>query len=309
MELFYAIEKQLFDYCCEVNLFLRGEPTLASNFATMLDVCGKYSFITKFFSNLSYKNNAILEKMVDNSVWLNVSFDGVDNSERMRLGINMEYVMRNIRFLQDRSKKSGNKKFHLRIAVVVSKINVNNLVRIIEWTHSENIREVMFGCMDANHMNFKDALTVEDLEHFNAAVKRADELQVRVSTPSHIAGHKVDKPSNWRDFKLDVDDYFPHFCEDSNPDVEKKFCPYPWLQTVITAEGEVISCCQRKLNLGKFTADKDFIKTIWNNKKYVKLRAQKDFTKCKNLLGHSCGLSTYSIWGGEQRLENIPQPI
>jgi len=309
IELFQAIEKQLFAHCSEVNLFLRGEPTLASNFPQMLDICGKYQFITKFFSNLSYNNDAILEKMVENGIWLNVSFDGIDKVEEMRKGINLKLVLRNIKFLQSYQEKTGNKKFHLRIAVVISKTNVMDLVSIVEWAHSMNIKEVMYGCIDAGHMNFKDALAASDAVYFNNAVKRADELQIRISTPSHIGGEKLPKTTNWSDFKLDVDEYFPHFCEDSNPDVEKRFCPYPWIQTVIDAEGEVISCCQRKIHIGKFSENTDFMKEIWNNKSYQKLRAQKDFTKCKNLLDHSCGLSRYSIWGGELRLNNIPKPI
>ncbi|MGA2143247.1 MAG: radical SAM protein [Brevinematales bacterium] len=307
MELFEAIEKQLFGYCSEVNLFLRGEPTLAQNFPEMLDICAQYPMITKFFSNLSYNNDKILRKMVECGVWLNLSFDGIEETEKLRKGINIDQVIRNMKFLQDYQKEINSKKFHLRLAVVVSKLNVRNLTNIIEWADSMKIREVMFGCLDAFHMKFKDAVTVEDVPIFEKAVKTADKLNIRVSTPSHIGGKKLEKSSNWNDFKLDIDDYFPHYCEDSNPDVDKRFCPYPWLEAVIQADGEVVSCCQRKIHMGWMTPKTDFIKEIWNNKAYNKLRSMKDFSKCKNSDGHPCGLATYSIWGGENRLNNIPK--
>jgi hypothetical protein len=240
---------------------------------------------------------------------LNVSLDGLEKSENMREGINMDLVLRNIRYVQECQKKSSRNKFHLRIAVVVSKVNVQGLSKMVEWAHSMNIREIMFGCLDAFIGIDKYALKAEDAARFADAVKRADELNVRISTPTHIGGQKLGKSSNWHDFPLDVDEYFPHFCEDCNPDVERRFCPYPWIQTVIQADSSVVSCCQRKLHMGWFNPEKDFIKDIWNNWSYRKLRRKNDYTRCKTWITRPCNLTTYSIWGGESRLEQIPESL
>lgn len=309
MKIFYALREQLFDYCCEVNLFLRGEPTLAEHFPEMLDICSEYPFITKFFSNLSYRNDSILEKMVQTGSWVNVSFDGLEDSNQMRTGINLDFVINNIKYLIACQERIKNPKFHLRLAVVVSKVNIKNAINVLNWAASMNIREVMYGCVDAYHKLQSDLLTSEDAPYFNAIMQRADELKIRVSTPSHIGGVKLEKSSNWRDFTLPIDDFFPHFVEDCNPDVKNHFCPYPWLQTVIQADGEVVSCCQRKIHIGYFEPEMDFIREIWNNQNYIDLRARKDFRECKDEWSVHCGLVNYSIWGGELRLRNIPESM
>ena len=306
MNMFYAIRDQLFDHCCEVNLFLEGEPTLSKNFLEMLDICSEYSFITKFFSNLSYRNDKILKKMVESGVWLNVSFDGIETTEKIRKGTNIELVERNIDFLMEYQKKIQNDKFHIRLAVVVSKINVDKLLPIIEWAHKKGFREIMFGCIDTDFFSKKNALTGNDVRYFNEAFKKCNEIHIRISTPSHIGGNPVEKTNNWNDFELSIDKYFPHFIEDCNPDVKKHFCPYPWIQTVFRSNGEVVSCCQRKIKMGKFNSNVNFIDEIWNNNSYQKIRSIKDFRTCKKFIFNECKMIRYSIWGGECRLNNIP---
>lgn len=306
MNIFYALRDQLFNYCCEVNLFLEGEPTLYKNFAEMLDICSKYPFITKFFSNLSYRNNEILKKMVESGSWLNVSFDGIEVSEKARKGTNIKLVEHNIRYLIEYQKKIKNDKFHIRLAVVVSKINVEKLTNIIEWADELGFKEIMFGCIDTTKYNKKIALTKKDVRYFNEAVNKCDKIDMRVSTPTHIGGKLVEKSSNWKDFELPIDKYFPHFIEDCNPDVRDHFCPYPWIQAVFRTDGEVVSCCQRKINLGKFNPNVNFIEEVWNNSAYQKIRSNRDFRKCSKSKKYDCNMMRYSIWGGDCRLNDIP---
>lgn len=305
IDTFKALEKQLFNHVCEVNVFLSGEPVLHNKFAEMLEICGKYPFVTKFFSNLSYKNDNILKKMVETGSWVNVSFDGIEGNV-LRDGCDTELIIENIKKLKEYQKSVKNSRFHLRIATVVGKHNVHTLRSLIDWCAQMEISEIMLGCLDAPEKLKHFELTCDDAEYFNQAVSRADLYGIRISTPSHIGGCKLSKPSNWDDFNLPIDKYFPHFCEDCNPDVENKFCPYPWIQTVIESNGDVISCCQRKIKLGKFTPDTDFIGDIWNNEAYQKIRSVGDYTLCKPEDGGFCNMVKYSIWGGELRLNKIP---
>jgi|GEM_PF-1656629 MoaA/NifB/PqqE/SkfB family radical SAM enzyme len=309
MAMFNGIREQFFDHCSEVNLFLRGEPTLAKHFPEMLDICAKYPFITKFFSNLSYKNDAILKKMVESGVWLNVSFDGIEVTEKIRRGTNIGFVISNINLLMEYQKVCKNEKFHMRLAVVVSKQNVEKLQDIIDWAEKIGFKEIMLGCLDGIHFKNKDILTGRDVRYFDKAVEKCDQIKMRISTPSYIGGRRVKKAHNWDDFILPVDKYFPHFAEDSNPDVDNKFCPYPWIQTVFQADGEIVSCCQRKIDMGKFSPGTDFFKEVWNNQAYQDLRAMKNFRNCKDIWNKKCGIITYSIWGGENRLGRIPKPL
>jgi len=308
MNLFYSIEKQLFDNLCEVNLFLRGEPTLYKHFPEMLDICSKYSFITKFFSNLSYDNNLILEKIVAAGSFLVVSFDGFGENT-LREGSDPDKIIRNIKFLQKCQKESGNEKFHIRNAMVVGKNNVQSLCQMVEWVHSMGIKELELCCLDTSDNTNNYKLTAEDAPCFDKAVKRADELNIRISTPTHIGGIKLEKTSNWEEFTLPIDNYFPHFLEDCNPDVNTKFCPYPWVHTIIELDGTVVSCCPRRQTMGKFTTETNFINSIWNNDKYVKLRSVKDYTSCKSSDNFECNMIKFSILGGERRLNNIPKTI
>lgn len=308
MDTFRALEEQLFDHVCEVNLFLSGEPTLSKNFPEMLEICSRYPFITKFFTNLSYDRDAILEKMVEAGAWVNVSFDGV-NKNSFRNGIDELKVTRNLRYLVKYNESVKNKKFHLRIASVIGKHNVNSLNSIVTWVAMMGIKELMLGCMDTVGPLDQYKLTGEDAVLFEKAISRADLLGVRISTPSHIGGVKLERTHNWDAFKNDVDEFFPHFCEDCNPDVERQFCPYTWIQAVIEANGNVVSCCQKKVILGQFHPGVDFIKDIWNNEQYQKIRSLENHSGCGSSNGNICNMMTYSIWGGERRLNNIPEII
>lgn len=306
MNIFHALEKQLFDNICEVNLFLSGEPVLHENFSEMLETCSKYSLLTKFFTNLSYKKDSILQKMVETGCWVNVSFDGFEQNV-MRQDSDVDLIISNLKKLQEYQREIRHEKFYIRIASVIGKHNVARLSSLVEWVSSMGISELMLGCLDVFPKIAQYRLTSEDAIHFNKAMHRADMLGVRLSMPTHIDGIRLEKTSNWNDFSLDIDEYFPHFCEDCNPDVESKFCPYPWIQTIIDSNGNVVSCCQRKILLGKFTLDTDFIQDIWNNEYYQEIRSVNDYTNCKLSDEGICNMTKYSIWGGEQRLNNIPQ--
>lgn len=300
MDIFYSIEKQLFEYVCEVNLFLRGEPTLYKDFPKMLDVCSKYPFITKTFSNLSYSNDSILRKMVEAGVWLNCSFDGLENS--FRTDTNYEQVLRNIKFIQSYKEEIKQDKFHLRIASVIGKNNIKSAVNIIEFAESMGIREVMFGCLDGVSNTIPYMLTSEDAVEFSKAVNRADQLSIRISTPTHIGGSRLEKSRNWEDFSIPVDTYSYFFCEDCNPDVDNNFCPYPWIQTIFQVNKIVTNCCQRKQAMGSLSLETDFMKDIWNNQAYQKMRGIENFNTCS---GSTCNMMKYSIWGGERQLKKI----
>ena len=308
MDMFRAIEQQLFDKVCEVNLNLSGEPTLHKQFPEMLDICAKYPFVTKFFTNLSYDNDAILKKMVEAGAWVNVSFDGVGKNT-LRDGINEAKVIRNIKFLIEYNNRIKNKRFYLRIATVVSKVNVDSLKALVTWVARVGIQEVMLGCIDAGEVIKHLRLTPEDAVKFDEAITRADLLGVRISTPSHIAGVKLQRTHNWDGPTTTVDPFFPQFCEDCNPDPDSKFCPYPWIQAVFDASGAVVSCCQRKFVLGHFSPGVDFIKDIWNNASFQKIRSIESFADCGSDVGRTCNMVNYSIWGGERRLNCIPETI
>lgn len=308
METFRELERQFFEHVCEVNLFLSGEPTLNKHFSEMLDICAGYPFITKFFSNLSYDNDAILKKMVETGAWVNVSFDGV-NKNIFRKGIKENQVISNLKFLIKYNARIKNKKFHLRIATVVGKHNVESLCSIVTWVARLGIKEIMLGCMDTVGALDQFKLTADDAVMFDKAIDRADLLGVRISTPSHIGGIKLKRAHNWDATPLEIDTFFPHFCEDCNPDVENKFCPYSWIQTVIEANGNVVSCCQKKIILGKFSVGVNFIEDIWNNTQYQKIRSLENYSNCGSSNGNICNMLTYSIWSGERRLGNIPEFI
>jgi MoaA/NifB/PqqE/SkfB family radical SAM enzyme len=308
LDMFKALEQQLFEHVCEVNLFLSGEPTLHKKFSEMLEICARYPLITKFFTNLSYKNDAILEKMVETGAWVNVSFDGL-HKNIFRNGVDEIQVIRNLIFLIGYNERIKNNKFHLRIATVVGKHNIDSLCSIVTWVARMNIKEIMLGCLDAHGELERFRLTAEDAILFDKAIYRANLLGVRISTPSHIGGVKLKKTHNWDDFSVNIDTYFPHFCEDCNPDVDGKFCPYPWIQTIIEANGNVVSCCQGKIIMGKFSPEVDFIKDIWNNTLFQEIRTLENYNNCGSSKGYHCNMMGYSIWGGERRLKNIPEFI
>lgn len=305
MDLFNAIKNQLFEHCSEVNLYLNGEPTLSVNFGTMLRTCSRFSFITNVFTNFSYKNDEAIKEMVECGAWINVSFDGMKSSEQTRRGINLDLFLRNIELVHEFQDKIQNPKFHLRLGVVVSKVNAKELPEIVRWAHVMRFGEIMLSCVDTAHNNRIHMLTPEDRTYFNEAVALSDELKMRISSPSHISGARVDKSHNWNDFDLPIDEYAGRYIENLNPDVQKRFCPYPWIQTVINSKGEVFSCSQRKIVAGKMNSKTKFVSDIWNNKMYRTLRSFNDSRKCYYFTAHECVLMENSILGGGCRLDEI----
>jgi MoaA/NifB/PqqE/SkfB family radical SAM enzyme len=307
METFRAIEEQLFGTCCEVNLYLSGEPVLSRHLPEMMEVCSRYELVTKTFTSLSYKNDEILKLFVERGVWVNVSFDGPEATRRFRRGSDLALIEDNIAKLVEYGRVVGNPRFHLRLASVIGHHNAPRLVELVQWAQRSGFREVQLGCMDVSSPLEHLGLRPEDAAHFERAVEQADELGVRISTPSHVGGRRIHRPSNWDDVPLEIDRFFPHFVETSNPDVERRFCPYGWIQTVVTARGEVLSCCQRKIPMGRFDPGTDFISEVWNNEMYRSLRRLADHRGCLMWAPSRtpCNMLTYSIWGGETALGRI----
>jgi MoaA/NifB/PqqE/SkfB family radical SAM enzyme len=193
--------------------------------------------------------------------------------------------------MQKLNMKIKNKRFHLRLASTIGMHNISESPKIIELARELGINDVMFGAIDLGdksklHLSMNPRKAVH---FFQQAKDLADKYKIRFSCPKRIGGREIKNNNNWDDFSLQIDKYFSFQLEESNPLNGK--CGYPWIQTAIRANGDVISCCQREHILGSMKKNSFF--KIWNNKNYQRLRSQKIFYNC---LGKKCNMAVYSIW-------------
>lgn len=293
MSMFYRIEKELFPYAAEVDFYMNGESFLCKDLDKMISVSCKYLFTPKLFTNLSIMNDYYSRLLVDAGVFLNLSLDAVTPElyETIRRGAKYDVFVRNLNLLQETQAKISNDKFHIRLSSTMGSYNVHESLKIIEFAEKHGIKEVQFGAMDYGKASVVH-LTYDAKKaafYFNEAKRRADEYKIRFSCPKRIGNYLIEKNHNWDDFSLPVDDYWLFDIEGNNP--FDNDCGYPWTQTVIRSNGDVVSCCQRHHVMGNI--NNNSFMDIWNGAKYQQLRSQKDYSNC---LGETCNMCHYSIW-------------
>jgi MoaA/NifB/PqqE/SkfB family radical SAM enzyme len=295
MSLFKRIEGQLFKYAAEVDFFNKGESLIAENFTKMITVCAQYTFLPKIFTNAFYLPDEVAKALVDLGFFVNISFDATEPKlfEFIRRGSDFDVIVENINKLRELSLKSANRRFHLRFSSTMGLHNIHEAPKIVKFAHEHGVRDVMFGFYDGpwDVTNMLMADVRRSLDYFSEAAALADKYKVRFSVCKRIGSVSIERNNNWTDFSLPIDDYAPFYLEGLNPWAGD--CGYPWLQSAVRANGDIVACCQKRHRMGDMCSS-DFVDT-WNSDTYQKLRAQKRYYKC---MGLTCNLVRSSVWNG-----------
>lgn len=298
MELFYKIERELFPYASEVDFFIGGEPTLAGDFHKMIEVSAKYNFLPEIFTNAVNTKEETIRLLAESGFFVNISLESVTKGlyEKIRRGARFENLVKNIERYLHYKRKTGNPRFHIRLACTCSPFNIDDVPRIMKFVKEYGIDDIFFNNCDKNVFERQFYLSrVADKAYtiLTEAKAFADEHKIRFSCQKRIGGIEIEKAHNWYDFSLDIDKYAPRYLEKYNP--YNGDCRHPWIQTLIRTDGTVMACCQGYIKLGKYNGG-DFRK-IWNNRNYQKLRGRKSYYHCGMTPGRwCCNLTRTSIW-------------
>jgi radical SAM protein with 4Fe4S-binding SPASM domain len=280
----------------EVLFHFFGEPLLSKNLFRLIDETIKINphFTPKIFTNGTILNEEILEKLDERGVFVSISFETTNPRlyEKIRRGASFRIFKNNIKRYAERYKNRKNDRFHVRLSCAMAIGWINEAPKIVRFAKKYGIREILFMAINTNKEKKMDLELDSEkaIKYFKKAKKLADKYKIRFSCPFKIGEKIIWENNNLNDFRLPVDKYSPLYLESYNPNPITNDCPYPWIETIIRANGDVVSCCQGRHVMGNL--HKSNFNEIWNNKKYQQLRAQTNFKQC---MASKCNVAYFSI--------------
>lgn len=300
LELFEKI-KPLMKKAEEVNFYYFGEPLLSKNLKKFLVETKKYSFLPKIFTNGAILNDDLLNLLDECGVFVNISLEATTKNiyETIRDGASFEIFMDNLKRYAEKYKHRTNDRFHIRLSCAIAIDHISEILNIIELAKKFGIRDVFLGAINLGEKSNRHLVCDEKKTafYFKKGKELADKYKIRFSCPAKIGDTIIKKNNNWNDFSLPIDKYVSKTAECAeafNPNPITEDCGYPWIQTVIRANGDVCSCCQGRYVMGNLY--KNSFDEIWNGRRYHEMRAQKSFKYC---MGKKCNIMCYSIWGDQ----------
>jgi radical SAM protein with 4Fe4S-binding SPASM domain len=191
------------------------------------------------------RDDHLLENLIKSGIdKIIVSCDGASREtyEKYRIGGDFDLVMKNLRFLADKNKDSGNK--------------TDILWNFLVFKHNEHETGLIEKIASDIGVNFSLGLMRTSLK---------DEV---------IKPHKeaIKQDEGWIP---DNPEYSAYDKVNCIPKRALKSCRKPWDSIAINWEGLVFSCCavyEEKYNFGD--AKKDPIAAIWNNPMFIRARSE-----------------------------------
>jgi len=279
----------------EVNFYFFGESTLSPQLFTYLEETKDFKFLPKIFTNGTVLNDRILDKFDQRGVFVNISIEATTPKlyEKIRRGASFQLFKKNIERYVEKYNNRSNDRFHLRLSCTSAIDHIPEILNIIEFAKLVGINDLFFGAID-NCVNSNRHLSCDDTKavyYLKKGKELADKYGIRFACPRKIGNFYIEDNNNWNNFSLPIDKFSNDYLEAYNPNPLTEDCGYPWIQTIVRANGDVCSCCQRRYIMGNLY--KNSFEEIWNGKKYQELRAQTNFKYC---LGLKCNMVCYSIW-------------
>jgi len=289
----------LFEGAEELHFYYVGEPCLSKNLVLFLNETTDYSFLPKVFTNGTILDEQILSIFDKRGVFVYISLESATKRiyENIRRGASFENFVKNINQYVYTYKSRSNDRFHLRLSATIAIDNLPEILNIIEFAKTVGIPDVLFGPIDFGLFSNRH-LTCDDKKavyYFERGKELADKYKIRFLCPQKIGNYIIENNDNWKNFSLPIDKFKYESIEKYNYNPITMVCGYPWMQTIIRANGDVVSCCHGRHVMGNLYENS--FDEIWNGKRYQTLRLQKDFNKC---MGKGCNMVKY--YYGEKNL-------
>lgn len=142
---FEILMKEYVPFAAMVDLRGWGESLLLPNLDYYIHRIAGAGCKIRITTTLAAGTEKIFQSLVDNDVYVSVSFDFAEKRpyERTRRGLDFDVVMRNLLFLSELMRKNGSLNRNLRLGVVpFQEKNLDQLAKIIKMADALGIKEV-----------------------------------------------------------------------------------------------------------------------------------------------------------------------
>lgn len=272
-------------------IWLGGEVFLSEYFDEVLDETRKYPNLKqRINTNGIFITREWAEKLFENNVELIYSIDGATRQtyEHVRKGASFDDLIKSIDIIRDMKKRQPDKKFSLRMNVVIMKSNYRELEQFIEFARAYDfdlVQLMPIAGEDTEEHIFSSRFRDEGILSFiSSSVGRAAEcarlhnIELLNSLPElDRAGHQEGSS--------------PQPCASGAR--EGLFCYLPWQQILIYPDGNVRFGCFCDAPIGNVL--ENTIEEIWNSGKAREYRRKIAGNGFKDICSERCVQGKISI--------------
>lgn len=254
---FDIILKDYAPYSVLVDLRGWGESLMLPNFDEYVNRVAKFGPKIKVTTTLGCGSKKALQSLIDNDVYVSVTFDFADKDlyEKWRRGICYDTVIRNLDFLTQEMRKKGTLKDNIRFLMApLQKANLGQVEKIMQIAGRYGVSEVAIAPLvsspvNPNLLRYNKRKTIEALRE---AAKYAKDAKIKLS--------------------LHLNPFKELYIKEKAFD----FCCHPWLYVFINYKGDVLFCDHMmnpfftRYRIGHITEDKAM---VWNGKEAQRQRS------------------------------------
>ena len=248
-----------FDSLRYIRLHGLGEPLMNPDLSRIISIASSRGINAEFTTNATLLTRDRAEALImANISEITISIDGATKEvyEKIRENAQFETVIENVRHLDEIRKKLNKKKPFIRINMVVTTENINELSDVLKMAKNLGAKEFRASPMVPPHPNLK--LLVPDSLLWTKATKEARILAHHLGIGLVCSG-----PS--------IKNYDIH--KNSGSSLVTK-CKQPWLAPYIRIDGYVTPCCNTSDPhlLGDANIFMQDFRMIWNSDEFRRFR-------------------------------------
>jgi radical SAM protein with 4Fe4S-binding SPASM domain len=228
-----------------------GESLSLPNFDEYINKVTKFGPKIRLTTTLGCGSIKALQSLIDNDVFVSVSFDYADKAmyQSMRRGLSYDTVIKNMEFLTNEMRKKGTLQDNIRLGIApLQKANLDHVEKIIRIAEHYGIREIVLSQLVASRMDYR--LLKYNKRKTIAVLQKAVKL-------SREAGIRL---------QLARSPFEELYIKDKTFDR----CCHPWLYVFVDYKGNVLFCDHMlgtrfiKYSIGCVTERKE---DVWNGQR------------------------------------------
>ena len=241
-----------------IRLHGLGEPLMNPDLSRIISIASSRDINAEFTTNATLltpdKSEALITANISE---ITISIDGATKEvyEKIRKNAQFETVIENVRALSEIRKKLNKKKPFIRINMVVTTENINELSDVLKMAKNLGAKEFRASPIVPPHPNLKSL--VPDVHLWVKVTKEARALAHQLGIGLVFSGLLIQNSNKQKT---------------RNALYSK--CKQPWLAPFIRIDGYVTPCCNTSDPhlLGDANIFSQDIRTIWNNYEFRRFR-------------------------------------
>lgn len=262
-------------------IWLGGEVFLSPYFKEVLEESKKYPYLEqRINTNGVLIDEAWAERLFKNNVELIYSINGVtkETYEYIHQGVRFEELIKSLEIIKDMKRKYKDKKFNLRMNVVVMKSNYHEVEKFLDFA-----KEYEFSLVQLM------PIVGEDTPEHIFSSKYRDEAAFK-----HLEETLERLYPKAKDYNIELLNSLPTLDASVSPQQKLEvtsesdglFCYLPWQQVLIYPDGNVRFGCFCDEPIGNVLENS--LGQIWNSEKAQAYRRKIAADSYQDLCGHRC---------------------